>query len=204
MAAGDSALSICSDALLMIGAGAISSFQEGTDKANVCDRLYPDIKNQALLIYPWGFSFRKIKLARLVTTPTTEYKYEYQLPGDRIGPPRSVVISSSPNVRTIRNYRIFQDKLLTNEEEVWIDYQYAVQEFEMPVYFVQLMKYLMAWHLSTPITDQVEKANYWQSVAVGSPAENGRGGYMRTAMQIDGAGQPNQVIEDYSLIDVRY
>lgn len=203
MAAGDSALSICSDALLMLGANAISSFNEGTDAANISDRLYPDLKNQSLLVYPWSFSFKKVKLSRLVTTPTTEYRYEYQLPGDRLGPPRAIFTSSSPGQRPSKEYRIFQDKLLTDYEEVWIDYQYAVQEFEMPVYFVQLLKYMMAWHLAYPITDQDSKAQYWQGVAVGSPSENGRGGYMRTAIQMDGQGQPTNYIDDFALIAVR-
>lgn len=204
MAAGDSALSICSDALLMLGANAISSFNEGTDAANISDRLYSDIRDQALLIYPWSFSFKKIKLSRLITTPTTEYKYEYQLPGDRLGPPRSVFTSASPGQRPSKEYRIFQDKLLTDYEEVWIDYQYSVGEFEMPVYFVQLLKYMMAWHLAYPITDQDSKAQYWQGVAVGAPSENGRGGYMRTAIQMDGQGQPNNYIDDFALIAARY
>ncbi len=55
-----------------------------------------------------------------------------------------------------------------------------------------------------PITDQVDKAQYWQAVATGSPGENGRGGYMRQAMNIDGQGQPVNAIQDFSLINVRY
>lgn len=203
MAAGDSALSICSDALQMLGAKPISSFTEGTDEANVADSLYQDIKKQALLVYPWSFVYKKIALAQLLTGPTTEYTYAYQLPGDRIGPPRSVTVSATPGSGTIRNYRIFGDQLLTNETSIYIDYPYDVQEYEMPVYFIQLMKYMMAWHLAIPITDQIDKATYWQGIAIGSASENNRGGYMRTATSIDGQGQPISVIEDYSLIDVR-
>jgi hypothetical protein len=204
MAAGDSALSICSDALIMLGAKPIASFNEGTDESSTCDRLYPDIRDQALLIYPWSFSFQKVALAQLVTTPTTEYKYEYALPGDKIGPPRALFTSNSPGDFPRKEYRIFGDKVLTDYSAVWIDYPYSVPEYLMPVYFIQLLKYLMAWHLALPITDQADKATYWQGVAVGSPGENGRGGYLRTAMQIDGAGQPTNSINDFSLIAVRY
>jgi hypothetical protein len=203
MAAGDTALSICSDALLMLGAKPISSFNEGTDEASVCDALYPNIRDQALMIYPWSFSFKKTQLARLITTPTNEYKYEYQMPADRIGAPRAVYSSNGVGETPIVNYRIMGAKLLTNEEIIYVDYQYSVTESEMPVWFVQLLKYLVSWHVSIPVTDQVEKAQYWQSVAVGSPGENGRGGYMRTAMNIDGQNQPANSIKDYSLIAVR-
>jgi hypothetical protein len=204
MAAGDNAIKICSAALQMLGAKAISSFTEGTDAANVADTLYQDVKKQTLLMYPWSFVYKKTQISKLVTTPTTEYKYEFQLPGDRIGPPRMVLTSNQPGAGSIRAYRIFQDKLLTDEETIYIDYPYDVQEYEMPVYFVQLMKYMMAWHLAMPVTDQVEKAQYWQGVATGSPADNGRGGYMRIATTMDGQGQPVPVIQDFPLVDVRF
>lgn len=187
----------------MLGARPISSFNEGTDEANVADRLYGDVRDQALMVYPWSFSFKKSQLARLSTTPINEWKYEYQLPGDSIGPPRRIYNSSSTNIVPISAYELMGDKLLTNEERIYAEYQYSVPEYSMPTYFVQLLKYMMAWHMALPITDQVEKAQYWQGVAVGSPAENGRGGYMRTAMNVDGQGQPVQTIEDYSLIAVR-
>ena len=38
MASGDTKLSICSDSLIMLGAAPLSSFSEGTDAAQVCDR----------------------------------------------------------------------------------------------------------------------------------------------------------------------
>lgn len=203
MASGDSSLTICSDALIMIGAAPISSFTEGTDAANTCDRLYRNIRDQALQAYPWTFSFKKTQISRLVTTPVNEFKYEYQLPGDRLGPPRRVFNSGTTSAYPIQAYRIIGDKLMTSEQAIWIDYQYSVPEYDMPVYFVQLLKYMMAWHLCSPITDQVEKAVYWERVAVGSPGENNRGGYFRTAMNIDGQGQPTSAIEDFSLIEVR-
>lgn len=204
MAAGDSALQVCSDALILLGAAPISSFNEGTDEANTCDRLYPDVKNTTLQIYPWSFSFKKVQLARTVNTPVNEWAYEYQLPSDRIGPPRAVFDNTSVGARPFTGWEIYGDKIYTNAEVIVIDYQYSVSESEMPVYFIQLLKYQMAWHLAEPITDQVSKTTYWKEVALGTPGEGNRGGYLRTAMNIDGQGNTPQQIEDYSLIAVRY
>jgi hypothetical protein len=70
MAAGDTGVSICSDALMLLGAKAITSFNDGTDEVSVCDRLYPDIRDSALVMYPWTFGMKKVQLAQLITTPT--------------------------------------------------------------------------------------------------------------------------------------
>ncbi|QRV71457.1 tail tubular protein A [Methylophilales phage MEP301] len=204
MATGDTDIRICSDSLLMLGANPISSFTEGTDEANICDRLYPDIKIKTLASYPWSFSFKKVQLARLITTPTNEYKYQYQMPSDMIGVPRAVYDTASVGGPIRKEYRLMGDKILTDYEQVYVDYQYNVPEYALPHYFVQLLKYQMAWHLAMPITDQNEKSQYWQVVAQGTPGENGRGGYMRQAMSIDGQGQPTNAFQDFSLIDVRY
>ena len=73
----------------------------------------------------------------------------------------------------------------------------------MPSYFVQMLVYQMAWHLAEPVTDQTTKSDYWKTVALGTPAENMRGGYFRQAINIDGAGQSKTVIADYLLTEVR-
>lgn len=203
MAAGDTGISICSDALIMLGAKAITSFNDGTDESSACDRLYSDIRDSTLATYPWTFSFKKIQLAQLLTAPTSVWKYQYQLPGDKISNPRAVYNSANPGSPVQKDWEIQGDVMLTNLTSVYIDYQYSVGEFAMPQYFVQLLKYMMSWHLAMPITEQTDKAQYWQRVAIGDISENGRGGYFRTAMQIDGQNNPVRVIEDYSLIAVR-
>jgi hypothetical protein len=203
MAAGDSALKVCSDALLLLGARPISSFNEGTDSSNLCDRLYPDIKRTSLQMYPWSFSFKKVQLARTINTPVNQYKYEYQLPSDMLGAVRRAFSSNAVGVGSFTDWTIQGDKLLTNAESIFIDYQFSVNEDKMPSYFIQFLKYMMAWHLSGPISDQVEKTQYWQTVAVGSPGENNRGGFFRTATSMDGQGQTSSSFEDFSLIAVR-
>lgn len=203
MAAGDTGITICSDALLMIGAKAITSFNDGTDESSVCDRLYPDIRDSTLVMYPWSFSTKKVQLARLLTAPTSVWKYAYQLPGDKLAGPRAVYDTASPGAAVQKDWEIQGDQLLTNLEAVFIDYQYSVGEFSWPPYFVQLMKYMMAWHLAEPITEQQDKSIRWERKAVGDPVENGRGGYFRTAASIDAQGQPTRAMEDYTLIAVR-
>lgn len=203
MASGDTALKVCSDSLLLLGARPISSFNEGTDSSNLCDRLYTDIKRSTLQMYPWSFSMKKVQLARTVNTPVNEYKYEYVLPSDMLGTIRKAYNSNAVGVDSFSDWVIQGDKLLANAESIYIDYQYLVDEDKMPSYFIQLLKYMMAWHLAGPITDQESKLQYWQTVAVGSPGENNRGGFFRTASVIDGQGNTTQSFEDYSLIAVR-
>ena len=204
MAAGDTDLSICSDALILLGAAPISSFTEGTDASQACDRLYPDLKETLLSSYSWSWSFKKVQLARLSTAPLNEWLYAYQLPGDMLGGVNAVFASSGTNERPLRyGWEIYGDQLYTNLTEVYIDYQATVSESKMPNYFVHFLRTSMAAELAMVVTDQISKADYYRSLAYGTAGENGRGGLFRQAMNIDSRGQSTPIIEDYSLIDVR-
>jgi len=205
MATGDTKLSICSDALILLGATPLSSFSEGTDAAQICDRLYDDLRDMVLTSYHWGFSHRKSQLARSVDTPVNEWKYQYPLPSDAISSGvRALFTSGSVGAETVNyGWEIYERNIFTDFETVYVDYQFRPSEDVWPTYFVHLMKLYMAWHIAEPVTDQITKGQYYQNLAVGSPAENMRGGYFRQAMQIDGAGQPTQTITDWPLIAVR-
>lgn len=204
MAAGDTDLSICSDALILLGAAPLSSFTEGTDAAQACDRLYPDLRDSLLSRYPFSWSYIKVQLGRLSTTPINEFRYAYGLPGNMLSGVQAVFETSSTNQQPINDgWEIYGQELYTNLESVYIDYQESVDESKMPHYFVQLLRTALASELAITITDQATKADYFRTLAFGTPGENGRGGLFREAVNIDSRGRLPQIIEDYALIAVR-
>jgi hypothetical protein len=187
----------------MLGANPLSSFSDGTTAATVADRLYDDIRTTVLVSYPWKFSIKKVQLAQVTTAPINEWTYSYQLPSDRIEGPKAVFGSSAVGASTNSDFEVFGDKLYTDAPYVWIDYQYDPGESAYPKHFVQLLKYYLAWHFAEPVTDITTKAQYWQSVAVGAPSENGRGGAFRQATNTDAQSNTSQSITSFDLVDVR-
>lgn len=203
MAAGDTKLSICSDALIMLGATALSSFSDGTDEAQVADRLYDDVRDTLIMQYPYSWTIKKVKLSRLADAPVNEWKYKYALPGDILGNPKAVFINASAGGRPVRDFEIYSGGLYSSYEEVWVDYQFLPEPAIFPQYFVRLLKTALAAEFAEPITDQITKADYFHNRAYGSPSDNMRGGLVRVAINIDGADRPPQTIEEFPLTDVR-
>jgi hypothetical protein len=203
MASGDTSLSICSDALLLLGANTLSSFNEGTTAATVADRLYDDIRTTLLVAYPWAWTLKKIRLAQSTSAPLNQWIYSYQLPTDRINAPRAVFFSGQTSIPMTSDFEIIGDKLYSDYPDIYIDYQYDPGESLYPKHFVQLLKYFLAWHFAEPVTDVTSKAQYWQGVAVGGPAENGRGGFFRQAINMDAQGNSSPSFQAFDLISVR-
>jgi hypothetical protein len=205
MASNDTDITICSDALVLLGAQPITSLTDGSDPADVCNRLYPDLKNHLLTVYPWSWSLKKVQLSKNATAPVNEWDNAFDLPNDIIGSVIAVFDSSSSGIRPRRyGWEIYGTQLFTNLDTIYIDYQATVVESSMPEYFIRFLRVALAAEIAIPITDQATKSDYFRAQAYGSPGESGRGGLLREAMNIDGRGQGTQIVEDYSLIQARY
>tara|TARA_R100000654_G_scaffold44332_1_gene70577 strand:- start:239 stop:865 length:627 start_codon:yes stop_codon:yes gene_type:complete len=208
MAVGDSKLTICNDALLMLGASEMTSFTEGTDSAKICDRLYDDLKKYILSIYPWSFAKTKVQLARTSDTPKTEWTYAYALPADIIGTPKAVFTTSTAGALPQTEFELYfidQQRLLADYETVFIDYISDVDESRFPEFFVYMLRHALAADFAEPLTDQITKADYFRTLAFGTPQENGRGGLFRQCTQADAQGQRAQTLgnNSFDLIEVR-
>jgi hypothetical protein len=73
---------ICNIALTRIGHGLISSLDENTTAAQVCNLHYARTRDAMLRAHPWNFAIRRATLAQSATTPNHEFTYYHVLPVD--------------------------------------------------------------------------------------------------------------------------
>lgn len=80
MAASD--LDICNRALAMIGSDPITSI-DGTERAaDLCRRLYPQLRDELTAAHPWNFATQRASLAASATAPGWEFTTAFPLPAD--------------------------------------------------------------------------------------------------------------------------
>jgi len=205
MAAGDTDVKIASDAMILLGVAEIASFSDGSTRGGIAENLYPFVRDMLLGMYRWSWSMKKVALQQSVTAPANEWTYAYPMPSDSLtGVPVAMFNSTTVGVHPLNSgWDILGADLVTDMTPVVIDYQFRPTEAQMPTYFIQLLKTATAMYFAEPMTDQITKAQHWERVAFGNPAEGGRGGLFRQAAATDSLGSPSQVIADYPLITAR-
>lgn len=77
-------VSICSNALLMLGAQTINDFadQLNLDRAKLCANLYPTVRDDMLRSHPWNCAIKRAVLAPDAVAPAFGYTYSFELPAD--------------------------------------------------------------------------------------------------------------------------
>lgn len=76
------AVSICSNALLMLGDKPINSFEEATDRSRLASNLWPDLRDFVLRSHPWNCAIKRVTLSPLVAAPEFDFDYAFSLPSD--------------------------------------------------------------------------------------------------------------------------
>lgn len=75
-------VSICNEALSMIGAKTIQSFDDNTENARRCASIYDSSRRALLRMHPWSFAKKRAQLAPVVTHPSFGYSHAFPLPKD--------------------------------------------------------------------------------------------------------------------------
>ena len=75
-------VSICSNALVMLGGAPISSLDEENPRAQAAANLYPSVRDTVLRAHYWNCATKRDVLAPLATAPAFGYTNQFPLPGD--------------------------------------------------------------------------------------------------------------------------
>lgn len=77
-------VSICNEALSMIGAKTIQSFEDNTENARRCAAIYASTRRGLLRMHSWSFAKKRAQLAPVSTHPSFGYSHAFPLPNDFI------------------------------------------------------------------------------------------------------------------------
>jgi len=186
----DTAITLCSKALIKIGAKSITSFEEETAESEVALQLYEPTLQNLLASYPWRFALTQKTLARLTEKPVSDYQYAYQLPNDCVR-----VLSAGVNVKSSGlNYKIVGQKLYSNAASVVLNYIRRPEENTFPPFFVDALVGKLAAEFCLPLTESTTRTDYVKKMSETSIA---------TARLVDSQQNVNSSFQDFSLIEVR-
>lgn len=147
---------LCSKALLLIGANAIQSFEDGSRESDVCSSIYELVRDTLISNRLWGFTIEQRDLARLNATPLRDWKYVYALPTDIL---RIKKVSNS------KDFEIVRGKIYSNNPSLSVDCQVAIDAAEMPPYFQTALISELASKLSVSLLGDTSKYNLFAAVA---------------------------------------
>ena len=185
-----SALALCARALLKIGAQPIASLDDGTAEAEVAANLYPGIRDALLSLHPWRFATGQATLPQLAAKPVADFLHAFQLP-----PGFLLALSAGYPLRSRGlHYRILEDRLHCNAQQVVLTYIFRPDESAFPAYFAAALATRLAAEFCIPLTADAGRA---QLLLAQADLE------LRTARRADSQQATPRGIEDFPLIAVR-
>ena len=181
----NSAISIASNALVLLGHGTIASFEESDAGAVIAAQLYKTTYHAMLSQTQWHFAVRTEQLSRLVATPENGYSYKFLLPSDHLYIVRA----------DVAKYEIYERELYANAAAVQIEMVYPVEEVNLPAYFVKALEYNLASLFAIPLTGNASRADYYRQLYETE---------LRRAKRSDAAQRPGDPMTRGRLIKARY
>lgn len=144
----NTAIKVCSRASILMGGSPITSFDEGTVEADVCDAMYEDIARASLTNSRWGFATNQQVLNRIAAPPTSRFDAAYQLPANTLTV-SAVTVNDSPIIFDTYGSKVYCNMSIS--DVVVADYIFRATESEWPSYFTVAVEYTMASILATSV-----------------------------------------------------
>lgn len=183
-------VTICSNALLMLGDNPIADFNEDNDRARLASNLWPLARDSVLRRHPWNCATKRVLLAPLSTPPAFEFAYQFQMPSDWMR-----TLSIGEEVERPR-YRIEGRVILMDESSCKLRY---IWRNENPASWdsmlIQCMTMVMRGLFAYPIA---------QSASLEQAIEGQVSRALREARAVDGQEDDAEALDDSPLLAARF
>jgi len=185
-----SAVGICSNALLQLGDAPISSLTEDTDRARLCNNLWPMVRDYILRKAPWSCARETVTLAPEAATPAFDWGKQFVLPGDCL---RVLQVGA----RTQRlEFELRGRRILANVSSLPLVYQRRLTDpIQWDPAMIDAASAEMAARLAYPITQSASLAQLMAQKAAEA---------MREAKAISAQDNPPEDWADSPFIDARW
>lgn len=183
-------VSICSNALLMLGDSPIASFDEGTNRARLASNLWPHLRDAVLRRHPWNCATKRIDLGPDATAPAFDYTHQFTLPGDYLRALQVGERGERPD------YKIESGKLLMNGNRLLLRYIWRNE-------VTQTWDALLV-HAMTRVMRAAFAYSTTQSTSLEAQIEQVLREVLREARAVDGQEDTGDALDDSPLLAARY
>jgi hypothetical protein len=189
-----SVIDICNSALNLLGASTISSLEDDSKNARLCNQRYEPIRNKTFRSHPWNCLIKRLELAQDVTAPAIEYEFAYTLPSDCL---RVLKIHNgvTDSIASALDYKIEGRKIVTDEGTLYLVYVALVTDpNEFDAALQEALASQIAADLAYAITNNATLAKNYQEQADER---------LREARFVDATENSLGVIESNEFVDAR-
>jgi hypothetical protein len=185
-----SAVSICSNALLMNGAQTINALDDSSDRARQCANLYPTVRDYVLSTHPWNCCIKRVLLSPDTDVPAFDWSAQFTLPADFLRLLATGEDGYEPD------HMIESGKILMNQSTLKLRYVWknTVEDTWTPL-LIMAVTMAMRQALAYPIT---------QSTSLEQLIDQAIEPILKRARTTDSQDQPPQTLGDFRLLQARF
>jgi hypothetical protein len=185
-------VTICSNALMLLGDSAIANFEEGTRRATLCANLYPIAKADILRRHPWNCLQKRVVLSPRSDTPPFGPTKWFDPPGDLL---RVIAVGTGG---CPLDYAYEGGRILCDTSILQLQYLTDATEGEWDSNLVNVMVKRMEMDLAYPITKSTSLAD---SLVQKFYARGN--GVLAVSKAVDGQENQNEQFGDSPFLQVR-
>ena len=184
-----SAVSICSQALLLCGDKPIDSFDIDTNRTRLVANLYDQKRKKVLRAHPWNFATKRVILSPEVTKPEFDWRYQTLLPPDCL---RVICVGLKDQ---LDDWEVSGRYVMTNTNVVRLKYIYDNNvESSWDALSVDILTQVMVIALTYALTKSTSKEELENALIRDM---------LKSARAVDGQENPAETLGDFPLLNSR-